>query len=77
MTGDASLVVTSGDRTIVAVIDGLGHGPPAAEAARRAVAAIAEHAAEAIGPLCRMLVSRSVPADNGRESRMARFLFTL
>lgn len=51
MTGDASLVVTSGDRTIVAVIDGLGHGPPAAEAARRAVAAIAEHPAEAIGPL--------------------------
>jgi hypothetical protein len=32
----------------VAVIDGLGHGPPAAEAAQRAVAAIAGHASEAI-----------------------------
>jgi hypothetical protein len=51
MTGDASLVVTSGDRTIVAVVDGLGHGPPAAEAAQRAVAAIVEHATEAVEPL--------------------------
>jgi phosphoserine phosphatase RsbX len=35
--GDACCVVQSGDRSRIAVIDGVGHGPPAAAAAEAAV----------------------------------------
>src|SRR5690606_27727635 len=37
VAGDAALVRELGPSTLLAVIDGLGHGPPAAEAAARAV----------------------------------------
>lgn len=40
MSGDAYVVSSDGDRVTMAVIDGLGHGPNAAEAANRAVQTI-------------------------------------
>ncbi len=38
--GDAVLVRSSGDLLLLAVIDGLGHGPVAAEAAQAAITAL-------------------------------------
>jgi phosphoserine phosphatase RsbX len=46
-SGDLHLVSAVGDRTLLAVIDGLGHGTEAYEAARRAAAALTAAAAPA------------------------------
>jgi anti-sigma regulatory factor (Ser/Thr protein kinase) len=43
--GDAWWVESQGGHSVVLVVDGLGHGPRAAEAARAAVAAFRKHAA--------------------------------
>src|SRR5690349_8004923 len=42
-SGDACLVRQMGDSALLAVIDGLGHGPHAAEAANAAIAVIEGH----------------------------------
>lgn len=46
--GDAYVIKREGDRQLIAVIDGLGHGPGAHEASARAVAAIQENAAKPV-----------------------------
>jgi serine/threonine protein phosphatase PrpC len=51
VSGDAALVVTMSDRTLIAVVDGLGHGPEAHEAAKTACATLEENAAEPLEPL--------------------------
>ncbi len=51
--GDAYAVKTLGDRVLVAVIDGLGHGEPAAEASNLAVDVLSAHASEELVPLTR------------------------
>ena len=43
VSGDAWLSVSSGRRTLCAVVDGLGHGPLAAEASARAIESLREH----------------------------------
>ena len=50
-SGDAHLVCERGDRAVVAVIDGLGHGPEAALAARAAVRSVRENADAAVDVL--------------------------
>lgn len=45
-SGDRFVVKIDGDRTVIAVIDGLGHGPEAARAAKAAVRVIGSHAFE-------------------------------
>jgi phosphoserine phosphatase RsbX len=44
-SGDLHLVIMAPDRALVALIDGLGHGPEAAEAAREAAALLKDYAA--------------------------------
>jgi phosphoserine phosphatase RsbX len=51
VSGDAALVATVGDRTLLAAIDGLGHGPEAHEAATIASATLEQNAAEPLEPL--------------------------
>ncbi len=51
VAGDSWLVERSGDYRTVLVIDGLGHGPNAARAARAATEAFAAHASAAPGKL--------------------------
>jgi negative regulator of sigma-B (phosphoserine phosphatase) len=45
-SGDGHLVEVTSDTALLAVVDGLGHGPEAAVAARTAVATLAEYARE-------------------------------
>jgi phosphoserine phosphatase RsbX len=47
VSGDAACVLPDGDRALVAAVDGLGHGPAAADAAARALDAVALAGAEA------------------------------
>jgi hypothetical protein len=49
--GDDALVARLPDGALVAVVDGLGHGPAAAEAARRAIELLGNHANEALPSL--------------------------
>jgi negative regulator of sigma-B (phosphoserine phosphatase) len=52
-SGDQYLVSPLSDGVLVAVVDGLGHGPEAAVAAKNAVGLIAEHAALPLPTLVR------------------------
>ncbi len=52
-SGDLHLVKRVGRGTLVAVVDGLGHGAEAAAAARAAVAALDQYAEESLQPLVR------------------------
>ncbi len=52
-SGDLHLVAPFPGGVLVAVIDGLGHGPSAAEAAQIAARVLQEHADEAVMPLLR------------------------
>jgi negative regulator of sigma-B (phosphoserine phosphatase) len=51
-SGDCHVVQPFASGILFAVIDGLGHGEPAAAAARQAAAVIAEHAGD---PVCRLV----------------------
>jgi phosphoserine phosphatase RsbX len=51
VSGDKHLVKAFPDGVLVAVIDGLGHGPEAAKAAEAATAVLEVHAHEAVVPL--------------------------
>ena len=53
VSGDASVVLDVGDHTLIAAIDGLGHGPDAAVAAHVAVDTITLHADEPLDELMR------------------------
>jgi serine/threonine protein phosphatase PrpC len=48
LSGDDFIVELSDEATLVAVIDGLGHGPEAADATSRAVEYLREHAAQSL-----------------------------
>jgi phosphoserine phosphatase RsbX len=50
-SGDLHLVMPVPRGALVAVIDGLGHGPPAAEASRAAVTVLREHAGASVAEL--------------------------
>jgi serine/threonine protein phosphatase PrpC len=52
-SGDRHLVLSTADRALVAVVDGLGHGAAAASAAKIAVAALGRGADRALGQLVR------------------------
>lgn len=47
LSGDQYLVQPAGDRVLLAVVDGLGHGEKAAEVADMAIAVLRDHAHEA------------------------------
>lgn len=51
LSGDRYLVKRLGCRTLLAVVDGLGHGREAAAAAQRAVATLEGHASESVTAL--------------------------
>jgi phosphoserine phosphatase RsbX len=51
VSGDRGLVVSTPERTLLAVIDGLGHGVDAAYAAERAQQILEDNAAEPLEPL--------------------------
>jgi hypothetical protein len=51
VSGDAAVAVVSGDRTLLSVVDGLGHGPEAAAASEIAAATLRENASEPLEPL--------------------------
>jgi len=72
LSGDDFVVELSDETTVVAVIDGLGHGPEAAEATRRAVEYLAEHAAQ---PLVSLVEGchRALKKTRGAVLAVARF----
>jgi anti-sigma regulatory factor (Ser/Thr protein kinase) len=51
VSGDAWTVVRSGDRTVIAAVDGIGHGEQAHDAARAATQAVRRNAAHAPGEI--------------------------
>jgi negative regulator of sigma-B (phosphoserine phosphatase) len=53
ISGDLHLVIPRGDGALVAVIDGLGHGSEAAEAAKKAIESLNAHPEESIISLVR------------------------
>lgn len=57
-SGDTFVVAEAGGSTLVAAIDGLGHGPEAAKAAERARATIRERAGDPLPDLFRLLHER-------------------
>ena len=52
-SGDRCVVKTAAQRTLIGVIDGVGHGPEAALAADAAVEVLETFAGESVGPLLR------------------------
>jgi negative regulator of sigma-B (phosphoserine phosphatase) len=60
-SGDQYLVRPICDGVLVAVVDGLGHGPEAAMAARMAIAVLDTHADEPVAPLLRRCHERLRP----------------
>jgi serine/threonine protein phosphatase PrpC len=52
-SGDRCVVKTAAQRTLIGVIDGVGHGPEAALAADAAVEILETFAGESVGPLLR------------------------
>lgn len=57
-SGDQCLIKALPHGALVAVVDGLGHGPAAAVAARAAIATLEEHASESIIPLVELCHER-------------------
>jgi negative regulator of sigma-B (phosphoserine phosphatase) len=72
VSGDSYIVELSHEATVVAVIDGLGHGPEAAEATSRAAAYLTEHAIE---PLVALIEGchRAIRKTRGVVLAVARF----
>jgi phosphoserine phosphatase RsbX len=70
VNGDTYVVATRGGRVLVAVIDGLGHGPGAAEAATVARETIEENAAEPLEPLL-VLCHRALRRTRGATMTLA------
>lgn len=62
--GDGWAAVSKGRRTVVMLVDGLGHGPSAAEAARTAVRLFYDHASRAPSDLLDLL-HRGLRASRG------------
>jgi hypothetical protein len=53
VSGDAAIVSPVGDRTVVAAVDALGHGPEAARVAARAASVVEEFASEDVASIVR------------------------
>ncbi len=71
-SGDRFLVTPTPDGALVAVVDGLGHGAEAAEAAKAAVRSLERHAHEPIIPLIRSC-HRSLAGTRGVVMSVAAF----
>jgi phosphoserine phosphatase RsbX len=71
-SGDRYLVTPTPDGALVAVVDGLGHGAEAAEAAKAAVRSLERHAHEPIIPLIRNC-HRSLAGTRGVVMSVAAF----
>src|SRR5260370_748070 len=71
-SGDEYLVQPFADGVLVAVVDGLGHGPEAAEAARIAVQSLRENAAESVIALARRC-HKYLQHSRGVVMSLARF----
>ena len=71
-SGDRCLVTPTPDGALVAVVDGLGHGAEAAEAAKAAVRSLERHAHEPIIPLIRSC-HRSLAGTRGVVMSVAAF----
>jgi negative regulator of sigma-B (phosphoserine phosphatase) len=74
-SGDQAVAIDVGGRAVVfGVIDGLGHGPAAAAAARRAASVVGQHVAQ---PLDQVLDAchRDVAATRGAAMTLARIDF--
>jgi phosphoserine phosphatase RsbX len=70
VSGDRSSVLVSGPRTILAAIDGLGHGAEAAEAARLAAEIIDHNPAEPLDVLL-LLAHRGLADSRGAAATVA------
>lgn len=70
-SGDAHLVLPLADGCLVAVVDGLGHGPPAATAARAAIASLTRHAGEPVLTLVQ-LCHQALTGTRGAVMSLAR-----
>ena len=80
MSGDLHLIAPRGEGSLLAVLDGLGHGPEAAAAAAKAAATLTRHATESVIALVRAAhqdligsrgVALSVAAINVAEDTLA------
>jgi hypothetical protein len=79
-TGDAQLVLDEDESVLLAVIDGLGHGPDAARAALAAKEAVAKHSQKEVSALVTSVhgvlrgtrgVAMSVARLDGRTDKLA------
>lgn len=74
-SGDAHVVTFDEDSVLVAVVDGLGHGSEAAQAARRAAGVIERSASKAVIPLVREC-HQALIGSRGVAMSLARFSYT-
>ena len=70
LSGDVATVLTSGSRAVLAVIDGLGHGPEAAAAAQAAAQVIDKHRAEPLEVLL-LLAHEQLTDSRGAAATVA------
>lgn len=70
VSGDQFTVHVAGRRVVIAVIDGLGHGPEAETAARRAIEVVDNHPAEPLDALI-LLAHRELSETRGVAATMA------
>lgn len=70
LSGDLATVQTTDSRCVLAVIDGLGHGPEAAKAAERAAQAIEQNPAEPLDALL-MLAHEELATSRGAAATVA------
>jgi phosphoserine phosphatase RsbX len=74
VSGDQYVVVDAGDSVLLGVIDGLGHGPAAAEAAFEAIKVLTANAGEPLDALI-YLCHQSLAETRGVAMTLARFTF--
>lgn len=72
LSGDHYLICQAGDRVLVAVVDGIGHGPEAADASRMAVSMLEAHASEPLVSLF-SLCHRELKNTRGVVMSLATF----
>lgn len=72
VSGDAASVVGDGDAFVCAVVDGLGHGPAAAEASAAFVDYLVAHAQEPLDSIM-LGAGRHISATRGAAASLMRF----
>jgi negative regulator of sigma-B (phosphoserine phosphatase) len=70
VSGDQATVQVLGSRGVVAVVDGLGHGPEAAAAAKLAIDAVERHGTEPLDEMMR-LIHENLSASRGAAATVA------